>query len=438
MSSLAGALSRRARADNPLLPIIFFISPLATSVAPRLTPLFLAIVGITLIGAALRRGTQWQELLPRRLALAACLLLAAYVFLNATWSADRADGFGKAALFAGLVVMTFVAVVATLALDKRTLLRAGLSFAAGAFVGALFIMVELLTDGIMTRTVMNWVPLLQPSSAKRLKISDGQVTAVSLQGLNQNVNLAMFHLWPGLLALTTLEGARRTAAMIVFLVVLVAVVAISEHNSSQVALIGSSLVVILAWFWRRPVIRALAVLWCAAFVLVIPAGFIAYQSGLHFATWLPDSARARIILWEYTAEQALAHPLLGIGVESTPVLSKQQKATAPPEQPEGFVFPRTIGHHAHSIFLQAFHELGAVGALLLAIAGAAVVVLILLLPATAQAFAGGAFAAFALVGAFAWGMWQSWFMCAVGLLPLYLRVAAAGCETRANASVSAA
>jgi len=61
-----------------------------------------------------------------------------------------------------------------------------------------------------------------------------------------------------------------------------------------------------------------------------------------------------------------------------------------------------------------------------------------LLPPTAQPFAGGAFAAFALVGAFAWGMWQSWFMCAVGLLPLYLRVAAAGCETRANASVSAA
>jgi hypothetical protein len=50
--------------------------------------------------------------------------------------------------------------------------------------------------------------------------------------------------------------------------------------------------------------------------------------------------------------------------------------------------------------------------------------LILLLPPAAQPFAGGAFAAFALVGAFAWGMWQSWFMCAVGLLPLYLRIAA--------------
>jgi hypothetical protein len=91
-------------------------------------------------------------------------------------------------------------------------------------------------------------------------------------------------------------------------------------------LLGSSIVVVLASNWRRPLIHALTV---AAFVLVIPAGFIAYQSGLHFVTWLPSSARARIILWEYTAEQALTHPLLGKGVESTPVLSKQQMVASP-------------------------------------------------------------------------------------------------------------
>ena len=98
--------------------------------------------------------------------------------------------------------------------------------------------------------------------------------------------------------------------------------------------------------------------------------------------------------------------------------------------PRGFVYPRTIGHHAHDIFLHAWYELGAIGALLLAVAGAAVVMLIFLPPASAQPFAAGAFAAFALVGAFAWGMWQSCFMCAVGLLPLYLRVATAVVEER--------
>jgi O-antigen ligase len=225
--------------------------------------------------------------------------------------------------------------------------------------------------------------------------------------------------------------------MTVFFVALAAVIAVSEHASSQMALIGSGIVVLSAWSWRpRAVIRALAVLWCAAFVLVIPASFIAYQSELHLATWLPNSARHRIILWQSTAEQTLAHPLLGIGVKSTPVPTARQKTNAPADQPEGFVAPRGTGHHAHNIFLHSLYELGALGAVLFAITGAAVVMLILYLPAAAQPFAVGTFAAFALVGAFAWGMWQTWFMCAAGLLPLYLRVAAAACEDEGQCPLS--
>ena len=191
------------------------------------------------------------------------------------------------------------------------------------------------------------------------------------------------------------------------------------------ALIGSGLVVLAARRWRpQPVIRAVAVVWCAAFVLVIPASFIAYQSGLHLATWLPNSARHRVILWESTAEQTLAHPL-GVGMKSTAALTARQKVAAPPDQPEGFVASRGTAHHAHNIFLHAIYELGVLGAILFAIAGAAVVMLIFYLPAASWPFAAGTFAAFALVGAFAFGMWQTWFMCAAALLPLYLRVAAA-------------
>ena len=80
--------------------------------------------------------------------------------LNATWSVERVDGFGKAAMLAGLAILSFAAVAAALVLDKRILVRAGLFFAAGAFLGGLFILIELLTDGVMTRTAMTWVPTL--------------------------------------------------------------------------------------------------------------------------------------------------------------------------------------------------------------------------------------------------------------------------------------
>ena len=97
-------------------------------------------------------------MLPRQPALAACLLFAAYVFLNATWSVDPLAGLGKAALLLALVLVTFAAVEAASTLETKTLCRAAIAFAAGASVGALFIMVELLTRGIMTRTVVGWIP----------------------------------------------------------------------------------------------------------------------------------------------------------------------------------------------------------------------------------------------------------------------------------------
>ena len=106
-----------------------------------------------------------------------------------------------------------------------------------------------------------------------------------------------------------LMGARRTIALAVFFVTLAIAIAISQHDSSQVALIRSSIILLLAWSWRRPVVRVLVMLWCAAFVLVIPADFLAYRAGLHLVRWLPESARARVIIWGVYG-RAHAHPSL--------------------------------------------------------------------------------------------------------------------------------
>ena len=92
MSLLAGAARRRVVRDTAVLRFVFFLSPVATSIAPRLTPFFVAVVGITLIGSALRRGMHWRDLLPRQPALAALSVVAAYVFLNGAWSVDPLAG----------------------------------------------------------------------------------------------------------------------------------------------------------------------------------------------------------------------------------------------------------------------------------------------------------------------------------------------------------
>jgi len=408
--------------SESLLAAVLLVGPLAMSVTPLFSPIFFAILSIILIGTAWRRGTQWRDLLPRTPAIAACLLLAIYIFVNATWSADPATALRKAAVYAGLVFMSFAAVHAVAAFDRDTLRRAGLFLAAGIFAGALFVLIEMVTHGLMSTFLMNRIPILKPKSGAL--ISQGQITALERDVLSHHVGLVTYNLWPGLLALGGLKGIIRLTALIFFSVTIAILVMISGNAATQVALLSSSLVVVAMWYWPpQYVVRALAICWCASFVLVIPASFVAYQSGLHLAPWLQRTARQRIIIWEYTAEQISKHPLLGVGVEATPVLNQRQKLAGAPDQPVGFAYPRSLGSHAHNIYLQAWFELGAMGVLLLAMAGVGIVMLIPLLPHPSQPFAAGTFVTFVVVGAFSWGMWQAWFMSEVALLPLFLRIA---------------
>jgi O-antigen ligase len=265
----------------------------------------------------------------------------------------------------GCALDHFAATRAVTKLSERQRWHGALAFAAGAFLGANFVLIELLTDSAITN----------PSG----------------------FSVAM-------------------------------PIVISRHDSSQLALIASLLVLLLASKWRLTVVTGLASLWCACFVIVIPLDIAVYRAGLHEVSWLPSSYRARVIIWDYTAEQVIAHPLFGVGARSTRILRQEQASTV--EKPEGFVFSRSLGQHAHDLFLQTWFELGAVGAILIAIAGAAVIMRIRFLPIRAQPFAAATFTAFAGIAAFAWDMWQTWWMAAVGLAALYLCLGAAATHAR--------
>ena len=315
MSDVATLNNVRPHTRRGMLAL-FFLTPVVISAVPRLTWLFLPLIALALSVPVLRRRGEWRQLFQPNTAFIAVLLVAIYVFLNATWAADQSAAFGAAALLLGLALFTLAASTAIAESDELHLRRAALAFTAGAFFGALFVLFELLTKGLITRAVMNAIPLLQPDSAKHVKFSNGEVTKIKFSEFNRNVAIVMFNLWPGLLVLRTIEdGTRRAVLTGLFLLAVAVPVIISKHDLSQVALIVSSLIFILAWTWRRMVIRALAVLWCAAFILVLPVNFLAYKADLHLAPWLPTSARARVIIWEYTSERVLDNPWLGIGAD---------------------------------------------------------------------------------------------------------------------------
>jgi hypothetical protein len=423
MSSSAAGGNGRPFRGGPLIPILFFVTPLFTAASPRLAPFLLPVVAAVLMIAALRRGLPWRDLLKPNAALIALVAVAAYAGLSAIWAADPEAALSKCALLLGTTLVVFAASAAIPTLDADQVRRASHAFVAGAFCAAGFVAIELLTDGAITRATMNTFPSFRPVRAKHVTIHHDRVTKINLSEFNQDIAILALLLWPGLLALRALPSPRRMLLSVLFFLALAVPIAISEHDSSQVGLVASLLVLLLTWVSPRAVVRGLAIAWCLGFVLVIPLDFLAFKADLHEAKWLPMSARARIIIWEYTAERVLEKPWLGIGADSTPAMIVKPKN--PSERPKGFVIRRTTGQHAHNLFLQSWYELGVLGVILAALAGAAVALRILLLPAAAQAYGAASFTMVAVIAAFAWGMWQVWLICAVGLLPLYLLMPAA-------------
>jgi O-antigen ligase len=416
------------------VPLLFFLTPLVTSAIPKLTWLFLPLVAIALAVPVLLRETNWRRLIEPNSATVALLILAGYLFVNASWAADRPAAFGKAALFLGVIAITFLVSRAISEANEEQLSRAAMAFSIGAFVGAAFVISELLTHGAITRLAMNAIPLIKTTSPKRVSIEEGKIAYINLSDLNRNVAIVMLNLWPGLLTLGMVEGRMRRLVLAgIFFTVATVAVAASQHQSSQVALIASMPVFVAAHYWPKFTVRTLAAAWCVAFVLVVPLDLFAYKSEFQAETWLPPSFRARIVIWGDTAERALQHPWLGIGIKSTPAL-KESSETA--EEAKGFDYPVSTGQHAHDLFLQTWYEMGLIGAILVALAGASVALCISLLPAASQPFAAATFMAFMSIAAFGWGMWQTWLMCAVALTLLYLCLTARATVTLPVATTS--
>ncbi len=403
----------------PLVTGLFFLAPLLTAMSPRFSPFMLILLAASLIGLALRRGVSWRELVQPNQALIALLAVSLYAALSALWAADPEAALSKSALLLSTTLAVCASLTALTRLDAEETALAAKAFIAGSLCAGVFVLVELLSNGMLTRFLINWVSLFRPDRFKHMKVSDGFVKRINISEFNQHVAVLAFQLWAGLLAIFALErGRRRTIIALLYFFTLAVPIAVSKHDSSQVGIVAGAAVLALAWTWPRQVIAGLAAIWCLGFLLVLPLDFLAFRAELHQADWLPRSARARIIIWEYTAEQVLHGPIIGIGADSTPAL--KDKSPEPAEQPEGFVYKRTTGQHAHNIFLQAWYELGVIGALLFAIAGAAAALRIRAAPRQAQPFFAAAFITFVSVAAFAWGIWQVWLIAAVAFTPIYL------------------
>jgi O-antigen ligase len=103
-------------------------------------------------------------------------------------------------------------------------------------------------------------------------------------------------------------------------------------------------------------------------MLIVPITQAAYALGLHESRYLPDSARGRIVIWKHTGVRVAEAPVGGIGIGSTRVRRRTTSAADLERVPRTeYLLDTSI--HAHNFFLQAWYELGAIGAGFLLVIG---------------------------------------------------------------------
>jgi O-antigen ligase len=225
---------------------------------------------------------------------------------------------------------------------------------------------------------------------------------------------ATLFLWPAVMAVVGIWRRPwcRVAASALLLLTAVVVLA-SNHASSKLALVTGLLVFALASLslrWTRP---AVTIAWLILCLAVVPLALLAHRADMQDAGWLQESAKHRVIIWNYTAEKTLDAPILGVGANITYLIGPELERDAPLSLHHGLA--RTLSIHSHCIYLQTWFELGAVGALLLTAFGLSVIAAIGGLAARAQRYAYATFASSAAMAAVSYGMWQAWFMTSFAL-----------------------
>lgn len=390
--------------------------------APRAAQAVVAILAILLVTVSLRQQDwQWPRLRDAPALVLALGTFGVYIAFNAFLAVDKLEAFGKVLYFWVLLLCGFLASRAIGGIDSDGLRRIGRGAMIGIAIAAALLMVEVIFDQPLKTLLFKLVPGAR-IAPKHLQTMQGELVGINSYVLNRNVGVLSLALWPALLLMRSyLARGAMVAASVALAIVTTFAVFQSEHETSMLALIFSG-IAFAGMVYAAPVMRKLILAgWLVATLLVVPIAMLAYSAGLHQASSIPQTGRNRIILWNVTAYEVMNQPILGIGVASTKELDEKAASTA--KQPEGHGYPLRTGRHAHNVFMQTWYELGAIGALLLAAIGALLLRWIGALPTMASAYGHAAFVAAVLVGAFSWGMWQTWFMAAYGIWALLLLLA---------------
>jgi O-antigen ligase len=400
-----------AAAAEGVAPWIVALAVLAVGGGVKALPILLALFVLAIALVLGRSSWSRVNLLSVEIAFAA---FAGYLAISASWSPAPAAALEKA----GAVILTVAGVGLAARYSSRCEHQQLYRIARGTAVGFAIAVAFLATQHFTQMGVLNMI-------ARHLRpVPSSMWNGSSLDSafLNRSDVAAALLFWPVMLIM--LRGfATSWRAYVAGLVAagLLVVLYRSESQSAQVAFLLGLIAVVVAFLRPRWMLPLATSAWSLAVVAIVPLAHLLHRLGLQHLASLPTSFTERVAIWHATAAQVASHPLLGVGVDADRFGALQQQTV------NDFTADH-LGWHPHDLFLQVWHELGAVGAALLLVMGLLLLRRISRLQSAVQPFAYATFAAMSGIAAFGYGAWQSWLLALYAWAAILVMIGSEVCE----------
>jgi O-antigen ligase len=369
-----------------LLAILF--APMSVIAPKGLVPL-LFVGALWLLIRRLRQGQAWRPF--AGVTAIAAAAVAAWALLSALWALDGTAALITFAKLAGVCLSALIVLDSLKDLDHGDRQYLGWVL-VGAFVLAALLLAGEGLSGLAGHKWLVW---------------QGRRDEFDLTVLNRAEALLLLSAWPAALVLWQ-QGHRIIALAAV--AVAAAVIMLGVSNSNQAALLLALPIAALAC-WAGPWLQRLLAVLVAIGTLaapLLPATVLAPERMSVYFDENHYSGLHRLHIWHFASQRITEAPVLGWGLDAARrIPGGDQKL------PGG---GNVMSVHPHNASLQIWLELGGIGAVLWALLLAGLWLRAAALPQpSARAAATGLFLSALVVANLSFGIWQTWWMAALGL-----------------------
>jgi hypothetical protein len=397
---------------------------------PRIGPLvlvaFTLVVGLLLLARDVW-SNGWQNALKATF-IRPEMLFVAWAFIACLWSLAPDAAFLKSLFLAALILHAIVLSRHIPEIDRSDVEAMALGLVIGFVLGGLYILLEIPLRDAIGRLVLTYFPDLDRGLDKHGRIRDGVVTRISGAHITRVSAVFCLLLFPTMLAVSLYT--KGVVKWLSFAIIAAASLMIllhphSQSQTAQLALLVGLVFAVLA-IASQSVARWIAgAAFAGALLFIVPASIGMFAADLHENQMLFKSARARVVIWHFTAERILERPILGVGTYSTRYLDEMRAKQLKAENTKLVVPPATRAH-PHNIYLNVWYELGLIGALAFGVLGLSLLRKVSQLPKQSFVFAIGHFAVCMTIIGSTYGLWQNWFQSAIAVSILALILVAQG------------